>query len=152
MIKITDEYLAGVADSDGSFSYGKKFSKPRNKFYYVAQFAITWKYSKESKFVFDMLVERFGGSYFDGFTHTSFANTRILKYCATGQACEKICIAVKPHLILKQKQVDIMIEGAGLKSRHWGVKGKPASVWRQEKLLYSKMNKINTKNKKHDTN
>lgn len=146
-IAFDDQYLAGVADSDGSFSCGKKYSKARRKNYYVAQFQITWKYSKESKLFFDLLCEKFGGSYFDGSTHNnSFAKTRILKYCATGNACSKICIATLPYLILKKKQAKIVMKGASLKSIHWGTKGKTMKVWMKEEKLYKEMNKLNTKN------
>lgn len=146
MKKVSNEYIAGVADSDGSFSYNKKFSKQRNKFYYVAQFQITWKYSKESKMFFDFLVKTFGGSYFDGLTHTTISRVRILKYCATGIACENICNAVMEHLILKKEQAKIVLLGAGLKSRHWGSKGKPQKVFDREKALYLRIKKLNTKN------
>ncbi len=146
MKQISNEYLAGVADSDGSFSYNKKFSKIRDKFYYVAQFQITWKYSKESKLFFDYLVDTFGGSYFDGHTHTSFSKTRILKYCATGVACQKICNATMDYLILKRKQAEIVLLGAELKSRLWGRNGKPKSVFEREEELYKQIKNLNTKN------
>jgi len=145
METISNEYLAGVADSDGSFSYNKKFSKPNNKFYYVAQFQITWKHSEESKTFFDLLVSNFGGSYFDGNTHTSYAKTRILKYCATGKACEKICIAVLPHLYLKKLQAEIVLAGAKLKETKWGVNGKPQEVWNKEISLYQQMKQLHGK-------
>lgn len=146
---ISNEYLAGVADSDGSFSYTKKFSKPRNKYYYIGQFQITWKYSKESKIFFDFLVKKFGGSYFDGMTHTSYGKTRILKYCATGKACNLIGNTLAPYLILKKEQALITAKAASLKSKHWGSNGKPKKVWLEEERLYKRMNKINHKNKKH---
>lgn len=144
---ITREYLAGVSDSDGSFGYNKKFSKPRNKFYYIAQYQLTWKYSKESKKFFDLLVAQFGGSYFDGFSHSVFGKSRILKYCATGKACENICLFVKDSLVLKQKQANIVLKGASLKSHKWGVKGKPKAVFEKEEFLYSEIQKLNSKNK-----
>ena len=147
MKQISNEYLAGVADSDGSFSFNKKFSKPRNKFYYVAQFQLTWKYSNETKAFFDYLVKTFGGSYFDGYTHTAFAKTRILKYAATGEACQRICNAVMDHIILKKKQVEIVLLGAELKSRLWGRKGKPDSVFEREEELFNQIKALNTKNK-----
>jgi hypothetical protein len=144
MIKsITSSYLAGVSDSDGSFSYNKKFSKPRNKFYYISQYQITWKYSDNSKIFFDSLVKQFGGSYFDGFTHTSYGKTRILKYCATGKACEQICKYVLPKLILKQEQAKIVLKGAKLKNNKWGTKGKPLEIWEQERSLYEEIIKLN---------
>ena len=147
-MKISAQYLAGVADSDGSFSFGRKYNKQRAKDYFVASFQLTWKRTLESKNVFDELVKIYGGSYFDHFTHTSFGRVRILKYCATGRALVKICNDVLPHLLLKKAHAWIALQGAELKSRQWGRGGKPDSIWKRELELYLRMNKLNTKNKK----
>lgn len=135
-MNITPEYLAGVMDSDGSISYTKKFSKERNKNYFVAQIQITWKLSKESRFFFDKLIERYGGSAFEGNAHSTFGKSRIIKYCATGNACSLICDDIIPHLFLKKRQAEIALEGSKLKSRKWGAKGKTDEVWAREAELF----------------
>lgn len=136
MMKISKQYLAGVIDSDGSISYTKKFSKQRNKNYYVAQIQITWKLSEQSRFFFKFLEEKYGGSSFEGKSHSVFGKTDIIKYCATGNACTLICKDIIPHLILKKRQAEIALEGSMLKSRTWGSRGKPQEVWDHEVQLF----------------
>lgn len=147
MKTISAEYLAWVADSDWSFSYNKKFSKPRWKYYYVGQFQITWKLSPESREFFERLVSQFWWSFFIWKTKTVYGNTQIIKYCATWQACSKICAYVVNHLLLKKEQAQIALEGSLLKTNKYGVKWKPQSVWDSEKILYDRIKYINTKNK-----
>lgn len=144
---ISCEYLAWVADSDGSFSYNKKYSKERQKNYYVAQFQITWKLTEESQNFFERLVSQFGGSYFIWETRTVYWKTKIVKYCATWEACYKICKYVSWSLLLKKQQALIVLAGASLKSRKWWAKWKPSSVWESELKLYEEIKLLNSKNK-----
>jgi len=148
-MKISPQYLAGVADSDGSFTYGKKWSGQRGKHYFAGQFQITWKKTPESVDFFEALVEKYGGSYFgDKTTKTYNRNgTDIIKYCATGEAVVKICKDVLPYLILKPERAQIVLDGAKLKEGNWGVKGKPQHIWDEEDRLYQLMKQQHGKEK-----
>ncbi len=100
-------YLAGVADSDGSFSIIKVKRKDQNCPYYGVQFALTWVKNEQSKAVMDKLVGLFGGSYCTQATQfkTQFPNARpYLKYCAVASNCEHLTKAILPFLLLKRKQ------------------------------------------------
>lgn len=133
-------YMAGVLDSDGSFTYGKKWSSQRGKHYYAAQIQITWAYTPNAIKVFDRLIKIFGGSYFIGGTRTTFTpdGIKIVKYCATGAAAVRLSAAVMPFLQLKTERAKIIVEGAKLKSSFWGPVGKPEEIWKKKKNFIKK--------------
>ena len=148
--KISAEYLAGVADSDGSFSYLKNYSKPRQKHYYRPFFQLTWKYSKEAQRVCRYLETKYNAGFYSCVKKAnSFGKEcKLIKIQMWEKSVVSFIIDILPYLILKKKQAEIVLLGANLKSRYWGRKGKPASVWKKEIELYEKMNALNSKNKK----
>ncbi len=150
MTIISKQYLAGVADSDGSFSYIKNFSKPNNKYYYRPFFQLTWKYSKEAEKVSIYLKLKYkAGVYYSIKKSNSFGKEcKIIKIQMWEKSVVQFINDVYPYLILKKEQAKIVKEGALLKSNKWGVKGKPQKIWDKEKIIYIKMNKLNSKNKK----
>lgn len=141
-------YLAGVADSDGSFCYTKRYSKPRGKHYYNGMFQLTWKEDKNSIAFMEELVQRYGGAYQYTTGHTAKKPCKLIHYTSTGEAMVKLANDVIPFLRLKKEQAQIALDGAALKSRRWGVKGKPEAIWDKERNLYLRANKLNNKNKK----
>lgn len=107
MERINTAYLAGVLDSDGSFSITKRHIK-RSKPNYVAMVQLSWKDSELTRSFMEKLVKEFGGSFAScksTNTIASFPMTKAyLKYSATGVAAEKIVDAVLPFLCLKNVQ------------------------------------------------
>jgi hypothetical protein len=106
-MKVIDiKYLAGVLDSDGSFSICKRHVI-RTSANYVSQISLSWKKEELTENFMKRLVHQFGGSYADISSHqkSRFPNASpTIKYCATGKVAYKICQDVYPYLELKQKQ------------------------------------------------
>lgn len=104
MDTINGAYLAGVWDSDGSFTITKRHPKRSSpNFTIMAQ--LTWVLNDNSREFMQTLVETYGGSCFEGESPSGFDNgRRIIKYCATGNAAASLLTAMYPYLVLKKEQ------------------------------------------------
>jgi len=149
-------YIAGVIDSDGSLSLINGSTKSKH-FRDILQ--ISWKQKKDgnAESVFIKLKEKYGG--WTGVYEkqlNEFSNGKksiICKYSLEGQGLIKLIEDIYPFLQLKKKQAKIIIQHLELLSKHrvngyskYGVKGKPQSLWNQEKKIFNKMIKLNNKN------
>lgn len=146
---IDPRYLAGVLDSDGSFTITKRH-ETRVKVNYTCMIQLTWTENNLTHGFFLDLVEQFGGSYFVGFPSgkTQFPNSkRIIKYCAVGQAANKIANFVVEHLILKKEQARNLLDVSSIvKGPKSGRYRTPQASLQLEKLyIYNKS--LNSKNK-----
>lgn len=107
MNELNPTYLAGVFDSDGSFTIARRHMK-RSNINYTGMIQLTWKSGPETIMFMELLTSQYGGSYAEcSSTNTdkSFSGTKkYLKFSATGVAAEKICRAILPHLLLKKEQ------------------------------------------------
>ena len=106
-------YLAGVFDSDGSFSVARRNMK-RSSISYVAMVQLSWKKTDIAEMFFIALSAKYGGSYQScDSTNTakSYGKTgRYLKFSATGEAAERIARDLVPYLILKKQQAMNLLE------------------------------------------
>jgi len=109
-VKIEPAYLAGVMDSDGSFTLSKVHTKRKNPSY-VPTIQITWLKSKFSFKVLNSIKSTYGGSLFDTSHKTSY-NLRfpkpMLKYHACSKSVLKIINDIYPFLKLKKPQAKII--------------------------------------------
>lgn len=144
-------YVAGVADSDGSFSFIKrKKQSTKNGYHYRAIFQLTWKKMSNTKMVLDSFKKEFGGNYWKVIRKPNSFDKKPLdcyKYSLEGNLLEKFVIKIIPFLRLKKKHAELILESRKLKGK-WGCKGKPDRLWKKEDKLYLLFNKLNTKNKK----
>lgn len=143
MKSFNPEYLAGVFDSDGSFSISRRNMK-RKSVSYVAMTQLTWKNTPLSAQFMDALVFQYGGSYMVyGPTKTEY-----LKYSATGKVAEKIVDSVKDFLFLKKKQAENLLKLRTLTVNPGG-KTRPSYITDQLEELYQYNLSINTKNSRY---
>lgn len=148
-----DAYMAGVADSDGSFSFMKrKRQSTINGYHYVMVFQLTWKKSDLSIKVMNEIVRRYGGcccKWIRNGNNFPTKSAECLKYSVGGPGLDKLTEAILPYLLLKKKQAELIKE-ARLLRKGWkrGRLGKPINVWKKEDELYLEFNKLNGKNKK----
>jgi len=145
--RIDPKYLAGIMDSDGSFSISKHNIK-RKKCSYTTMIQLTWSYNEKTKLFMDSMVSQYGGSYFIGFPSgkAQFPNTgEIIKYCAIGVACEKISKDVVEFLLLKNKQCENILSARDIVK---SFRGLARSVENEELLerLFLDNKALNTKN------
>ena len=100
------QHIAGVIDSDGSITISRRNFK-RKRPTYTVLIQLTWILTKPTKNYIENLVRYFGGSYFisEKIYPGRFKNAKpIIKYCATGEAAQKLLLAISPNLWLKQQQ------------------------------------------------
>jgi hypothetical protein len=147
MNELNHAYLAGIFDSDGSFSVAKRNMK-RSSASYVAMVQLNWKATELTKSFMDKLVEKFGGSYcFCKSTNkkTTIKTSDYYSFSATGKSAENIVRAVLPFLQLKKQQALNLLE---LRDTIPPVGTKGRSKETSEKLehLYVVNKILNTKN------
>lgn len=140
-------YLAGVLDSDGSFSITKRHIR-RTSINYTAMVQLSWKYSENAEFFIKKMVSTFGGSYSkcdSTNTRKSYPGTKsYLKYSATGEAAENICRSVLPFLQLKKRQAENIIL---MRSKYiWNGPNRPIEISIELDKLYFINKSLNTKN------
>lgn len=144
---LSTPYLAGVFDSDGSFTVAKRHLK-RSKPNYTAMIQLTWKKSKATETFMQMLVCDYGGSYASCIstnTMKSFSGTKdYFKYCVTGMKAEKLAAVLSPWLLLKKEQAMNIRTVAFLSNE--SSRGRSDLVSSQLEALYVLNKSLNTKN------
>lgn len=141
MINLSEHYLAGVLDSDGSLSITKRHLKRPNPNYTV-MIQITWLYSKASEDYFRNLKHWYGGSFFIGRSHSGFANPKpIIKYCATGKSAERILISCRNKLNLKEEQLKNLLQCVKLNND--SKKNRPIATSKKLEKLYKQNKRLN---------
>jgi hypothetical protein len=155
-MKVLDPaYLAGVMDSDGSFSVSKHHTKRPNPSY-VCLIQLTWTLNEKTKAFMEQLVIQYGGSFFCGQPSgtTNYPNTqKIIKYTATATAAEKITRGVLPHLVLKKQQAENILKTRRI-TRPSGASGggrtRSVELSAQLHQLYLDNKALNSKNGQND--
>lgn len=143
---VTKDYLAGVLDSDGSFTISKRHLKRKN-INYIVMIQITWTKSKISKQIFETLTRYYGGSYCEIKPHNkSLAKRASYKYCATGKAAHRILLDCRNNVLLKNEQVKNCLEVLKLIEhfkKNYAGKNRPRIISKLLETLYKKNLKAN---------
>lgn len=102
-------YLAGIIDGDGFFYINYSYlNKDTGYKSYLANIEIT----NTNKDVIDWLVKTFGGrlySYSAERSAKDINKRQVHRWICSGKAVDYLCKSMKPYLIVKAKQVDVMI-------------------------------------------
>ena len=141
-------YMAGVADSDGSFTISKhKVDSTRRKFTYVGIFQLSWKKSNESLAAMKSLKKTFGGYISDckAYRTTFGSKPEVYKYSISGADLDNFLYMIIPHLKLKTRQARALLNLRRL-PRYFGAKGKSLSIYNKEDKLFNLVRSLNTKN------
>jgi hypothetical protein len=141
----TAQYLAGVMDSDGSFSITKRHCY-RDNVNYTCMIQLTWTDSQKTREVIDFLKKFYGGSSFvqKAGSKNFKLSKDVIKYCATGTAAERICLDVRSYLILKSEQAKNLLEVRNLVRQFKG--NRPKSISDKLEKLYIENKFLNSKN------
>jgi len=148
-MKISPAYLAGMADSDGSFSIAIRHRNRPNPTY-QATFQLTWTKTKLTEKFMKDLKKQFGGSYYEAKNRNDrFANgSPTIRYFLTNKGLKLFLKEVLPFIILKKKQVLNCLEL--LNTTEFGKYGfgrpKPKKLKKKHYNLYIQNKNINTKN------
>jgi hypothetical protein len=146
-MSINYAYLAGVLDSDGSFSIAKRHvNRPLKN--YTAMIQLSWKKSDISIDFMNQLVHQYGGSWAACKSTNKLrsfpATADYLKYSSTGVATEKIIRDVLPFLILKKKQALNLLKLRELTASYVG--HRPNEISAEMEILYYFNKSLNNKN------
>jgi hypothetical protein len=151
-MNISPQYLAGVMDSDGSFSITKRHITRQNA-NYIAMIQITWTHTATSEDFMKELTRKYGGSYFIG-VHSkggTFKNSKpVIKYCAVGKAASLLTLDVKDFLILKKTQADNVIKLRELVTTKRIGRTRSPIISTQLEDIYLLNKQLNSKNKGED--
>lgn len=125
-MKLSNEYMAGIADSDGSFSLTKRHLTRKNPNFHCC-FQLSWKYSDKTEKLINLMKKEYGGSFcIITKKQNSFSKEiKVIKFYLQGSDLDEFLKNVGPHVILKSKQVRNILEArAIIKSRTSKVRSK----------------------------
>lgn len=144
-MKLNAAYLAGVVDSDGSFTIYKQHSS-RKTSTYTPTFQLQWTKSAKSKKVMENLLFQYGGSVCSPNGKTNrFANSKpTYKYCLTSTKLKRFLIDVIPFLLLKKEQAENLLKLIHFNESIFGSgKAKPKNVIKAQEILRIKTLRLN---------
>ena len=149
MVDISPQYLAGVADSDGSFSLMKRTGQSTTTgYFYRSIFQLSWSPSSNANKVMRYLKRTYGGTFCACvYRGLGSKDAVTLKYSVESKGLLKLIQDIKPHLILKKDRAKLIEKQILLRQSFVGYK-KPKSMWLKEDKIYLAMNGLNSKNSK----
>jgi len=144
--KFSPEYLAGVLDSDGSFSITIRHKTRKNP-NFTCMIQITWSLTDKAQEFMEHLVQTYGGSYHINTTKyaTNYPNSKtVIKYCAVAHAVDRILLDVAPYVWLKKHQVTNLLAVRKLASHY--PRPRPEGLTNHYLALYEANKILNSKN------
>ena len=102
-------YMAGIIDGEGSIYIGNFSSNPKTgSKYYQTNIEVT----NTDKQLMDWIVNTFGGRLNTYTAKQLPKNSRrtVYRWIATGERVTHLCEVLKPYIIAKRRQLEIMIE------------------------------------------
>lgn len=140
---ILPAYIAGIADSDGSFSIVLRH-KDRLNPHYFACFQLGWKESSLAKEAIEKMKSQFGGSIsYASPSENSYGRTKMIKYMLQGKKLESFLEQIIPFLILKREHAETLLT---LRRTIKQGSNKTQELLLLQESLYLKMKELNTKN------
>lgn len=140
---ILPAYIAGIADSDGSFSIVLRH-KDRLNPHYFACFQLGWKETELSKRAIESMKSQYGGSVsYASPSEGSYGRTKMVKYMLQGKKLESFLEQIIPFLILKREHAEILL---ALRKTIKQGSNKTQELLLLQESFYLKMKELNTKN------
>jgi predicted HNH restriction endonuclease len=146
-MKIEAAYMAGVADSDGSFSISKRKVKTTILgYFYTTSFQLTWKKDAKSLEIMHLMMSKYGGKVYHQKRHDGHfkPESTFLQYQVLSKDLISLINDILPFLKLKQDQAQIVLDleksRQYWKFNHKGQgRAKPSELWKVEDDLYKAM-------------
>lgn len=138
---LTDQYLAGLFDGEGSVTvvkYHPKYSP--NRLHYVLRVHI----ANTNKELMDLLVENLGGFYRSAQGKKEWKVD--YQWALSADKAFRFLKSIYPHLVIKQKQADVAFEFINFRKNNVVVKkkfGTSIEFLQQYELYYMQMKKLN---------
>lgn len=150
-----DAYMAGVADSDGSFSFSKlRRACNINGYQFRPCFSLTWTATEITRLAMDKIKLEYGGSVCTCIRKGGYPTNHpaVYKYYVQGIRCAELCDRLYPYLLLKGEKARLISQYYKLVNGKRGIwnrnRAKPKEVYEEEARLWLLFNQLNTKNKK----
>lgn len=148
---VTSAYLAGIIDGEGSIYIG---AYSRNKTTGVPHYQTNIEVTNTSEALIDWLVENIGGRKFSYTAAQMAKNCRkqVFRWTAQGESVLHICYYIKPYLIIKKKQCEIMIDmrltfaHTGIAKNRFGSRGVPAEIQEQRHKYWQEIKALHCRN------
>lgn len=138
-INLTPQYLAGMADADGSFTVAKRVRKTHAATY-SARFSMSWKYTPTGLRIINKLKSFYGGNYCI-FTHKG---SKLIGYSLTDKSIDNFLQDVGPHVELKYKQVKQLLKlRASVIKKRQKSKRKSNKLVNFQERIYLKVKELN---------
>lgn len=142
-------YLAGVVDSDGSISINKQ-NNINKKNGYRPLFQLTWRDTPECSVVIKELLKEYGGSIHKQHGSNLSPNNTFIHYSLTGADLKVFLEDIKPHILIKRKQLNVCYELVQLKfkmNRFGHGLPKSMKLYKKEIQLHKRLIKLNSSGK-----
>lgn len=130
---INPEYIAGLADSDGSFTISRTVRRT-NQPTFSARFSVHWKQHPNALDVFQYLKNKFGGV----IGQVKNKDTFYFTYSITDKYMDYFLQEVGPFVILKREQVQLLLKLRSTIKRGGGTRSKELIQKREEMFLEMK--------------
>jgi hypothetical protein len=151
VLALTLAYLAGVFDSDGSFTLSRHSRKGAFGFNYEVYLQLTWKEVPETVKVMEELKRAYGGTVIRGIETRGFSTaTSYVKYRINSRQAAVLIQDMLPFLRVKRRQAQICLEAAKIigKVRYTRWRRRPPSDRARLGELYKQVANLNWKNGK----
>jgi hypothetical protein len=137
MNEISPQYIAGLADSDGSFGIAKRV-RGHHKPTYSARFMVHWKKHPYALMILKQIQSMFGGNV----GTVKHKSGEFYTYSLSDKSMDLFLKEVGPYVMLKSRQVETLLELR--KSVHYrNGKVKADSLLAHQEFLYEKIKELN---------
>jgi len=141
-----DAYMAGVIDSDGSFSMVKRLKQSTIRgYHYSTVFQLTWKKSSFAEKVLKLIKQRYGGHISPWQRKPnkySKESIECLKYAVESSGLEKLIILTLPYICLKKEQALLIKKVREIRKIKPKTRNKPNKFWEEEDKIYEELKKL----------
>ena len=152
-MKLHPAYIAGVMDSDGSFSIIRRTRQStKHGYFFKCLIQLTWKDTSNCLEVLNYLKQTYGGTVNKINRHSGFPSSTPSEHYKWDLEEKKVTAFIQeilPFLQVKKFQAQCLLDLRKLRRWRETTKSrfKPDVVWEKEKALHKKMYETNSKNK-----
>lgn len=144
-------YLAGIIDGEGSIYMGAySFNKNTGVPHYQTNMEVT----NTSEELIDWLLNEFGGNKSTYTPKQTPKNSRkkVFRWIVQGELILHLCERIKPYLIIKIQECEIMIQmrktfaHTGIVKNRFGARGVPKEIQEERYALWQKIKALHCRN------
>jgi len=144
---ISEQYMAGLFDAEGSFSIRKLdkdiFYKSRNKTYHILSYFARARISLCDDFCFDYLKQKYKGT--TTIRHNAKPNhSDSITWCVVGNDCASFIKEIHKYLIIKKQHANIILELQATRSKRYNQYTMTQEIKDKHEKLYKEIRQLNS--------